>query len=910
MAVAEIFENQIPTASGAVPGTLAGTVFGTVEPTVLEAGNGGEVLVPGGGFLLRADFARSGADLVLTGEDGGRVVVREYFAVENPPTLVTEDGSQVPADLATRLAGPVAPGQYAQAAPTPGAEPIGTVDTAEGEVFAVRADGTRVALSDGASVYQGDVLQTGGDGALKIVFADGTRFSLGELARMTIDELIYNPSANEGSALFSVLQGTFSFVSGAAAKTAPDAMIIRTPVASIGIRGTVLLIKVGLSGELLSVTLVGDTGAVQMFADGVTVGGELDVAGATMFFAPGADPAQTILSDQQIEEYYGGEAYGNAEAAALAQLDPAAGPQGDTAVFTVTSEGQPEGGGLGDPVVIPGSQGDLNGLFDGGARGAGGGHDGGFIAATAYGPQVTGVKDITVDTGQGAAQHQLVALTPESPLGGRLDPASVNGVDPRNLAIDNAQQVSVTFVSESAGYQNALGWYQIGPAGAIVDPQFIWTNTSAQDSGGTLIPGTSSVALGEVAEGGQIGFFLISDGYDTADLAGLDLSSGQLEFRDVETGEPVTIFDAAADIELAFVAPGGETVLNGNVFHTAADESLGNLSLNPDQLQHAVSWSDEGSLIVGFEDLLGGGDRDFGDAVIRVDFAATANGEDGPFGAYGGVPIASGFEITDLDSSGAGGGLIASAAVQFVDGTFQAGDQLTVLDTETLASSGIASIYSASDGTLLLVGPATADVYQAILRSVSFSISDPDNAGARELGFRLTDVDGNESVGAVSLSVDSGAFLNGTGSDDIILGDKTDNTLFGGDGNDTLVGGGGQDVLTGGAGADSFVYAGLSELGDTITDFSAAQGDTLVFRAAAFGDIGPVQEGENFVVIGGAYDGTLGDEAPTSWSNGEPTFIADGTGRLYYDANGSGDGYTVVADISGSTPGAADIQTV
>ncbi len=49
--------------------------------------------------------------------------------------------------VAETLAGPVAPVQYAQAAPGVAGEPVARVETIDGEAFAVRADGTRVALS-------------------------------------------------------------------------------------------------------------------------------------------------------------------------------------------------------------------------------------------------------------------------------------------------------------------------------------------------------------------------------------------------------------------------------------------------------------------------------------------------------------------------------------------------------------------------------------------------------------------------------------------------------------------------------------------------------------------------------------------------------------------------------------------
>jgi Ca2+-binding RTX toxin-like protein len=74
--------------------------------------------------------------------------------------------------------------------------------------------------------------------------------------------------------------------------------------------------------------------------------------------------------------------------------------------------------------------------------------------------------------------------------------------------------------------------------------------------------------------------------------------------------------------------------------------------------------------------------------------------------------------------------------------------------------------------------------------------------------------------------------ISGSGGGESIVDGAGSNILHGGAGNDILVGGAGDDVLTGGPGSDTFVYhrgdrgAG-SPRGDTITDFSLADGDQL-----------------------------------------------------------------------------------
>ena len=127
------------------------------------------------------------------------------------------------------------------------AEAIGKVETLEGEVTVTRADGTQDRLAVGDPVFQGDEIATG-NGSLGVTLADQTTFSMAANGQITLDEMIYDPSTQEGTIAFSVTEGLFTFVSGMVAKTDPNAMAINTPVATIGIRGTQLGLEVKEDG--------------------------------------------------------------------------------------------------------------------------------------------------------------------------------------------------------------------------------------------------------------------------------------------------------------------------------------------------------------------------------------------------------------------------------------------------------------------------------------------------------------------------------------------------------------------------------------------------------------------------------------------------------------------------------------
>ncbi|MBF0249593.1 MAG: tandem-95 repeat protein, partial [Alphaproteobacteria bacterium] len=214
---------------------------------------GDEVLLPPGFNPAEVDFVRAGPDLVMTTPDGEEVVVTDFFMQETPPTLVTDGGAHFDGDLVARLAGSPTP---AQVAGTAGAsEAIGRVVNIDGEVTITRADGTKVTLNEGDPVFLGDIVETAGDGGIGILLADGTSLAMGEDALMVLDEMVYDPSVQEGSIGLSVLRGVFTMVSGEIAKTDPEAMQVFTPMATIGIRGTQVGLDLG-RGDVLNVVLM------------------------------------------------------------------------------------------------------------------------------------------------------------------------------------------------------------------------------------------------------------------------------------------------------------------------------------------------------------------------------------------------------------------------------------------------------------------------------------------------------------------------------------------------------------------------------------------------------------------------------------------------------------------------------
>ena len=199
------------------------------------------IIVSDAQLLFNAEFKRTGLDLVLSG-DGREVVLHDYFKGEKHAPLASPDGAHLTGDLVNALAGQV---QYAQAdGSTSANKVIGHVTKLVGSATATR-NGVSIILNNGDNVEKGDVVQSGSDSTVGITFIDGTVFGLSSNARMVLNEMVYDPNGSNNSSLLSLVAGTITFVAGETAKHGD--MKVDTPVATMGIRGTAVLVEIDFS---------------------------------------------------------------------------------------------------------------------------------------------------------------------------------------------------------------------------------------------------------------------------------------------------------------------------------------------------------------------------------------------------------------------------------------------------------------------------------------------------------------------------------------------------------------------------------------------------------------------------------------------------------------------------------------
>ncbi|OYY91998.1 MAG: hypothetical protein B7Y45_00450 [Sphingomonas sp. 28-66-16] len=90
-----------------------------------------------------------------------------------------------------------------------------------------------------------DEVQTQANSQLRVLLLDKSDFTVGANARVTIDRFVYDPARGTRSMGATVARGAFRFMSGRSSGAGSTGSTIKTPIASIGIRGTMVEGTVG-----------------------------------------------------------------------------------------------------------------------------------------------------------------------------------------------------------------------------------------------------------------------------------------------------------------------------------------------------------------------------------------------------------------------------------------------------------------------------------------------------------------------------------------------------------------------------------------------------------------------------------------------------------------------------------------
>lgn len=162
------------------------------------------------------------------------------------------------------------------------AQPVGNASAIRPAATQVPPQGTRTDLRLRDPIIRNAELATADRGAIEVTFLDGSRLTMGQNSRLTVDEYVYAGPGGAGKQTIRYTKGLFRFVSGSIPK---KDVRIDTPTVSIGIRGTIfrsligddgagaVSVEYGLNGEVYEVVLTSkETGKTVTLRSGQKVG--------------------------------------------------------------------------------------------------------------------------------------------------------------------------------------------------------------------------------------------------------------------------------------------------------------------------------------------------------------------------------------------------------------------------------------------------------------------------------------------------------------------------------------------------------------------------------------------------------------------------------------------------------------
>ncbi|KZB73352.1 MULTISPECIES: FecR domain-containing protein [Thalassospira] len=150
--------------------------------------------------------------------------------------------------IATLLCAPLVTATMLSA-PTPAkaeleAEMAGVSAAVTGEITLSKVTGeVGILVESGMPVYLGDRIITSANAGMQVLLLDETVFTIGPNSDVAIDEFVYDPATGDGRIVADMAKGVMRFVTGKIPLNNPSSMDVNLPVGSIGIRGTIGLIR-------------------------------------------------------------------------------------------------------------------------------------------------------------------------------------------------------------------------------------------------------------------------------------------------------------------------------------------------------------------------------------------------------------------------------------------------------------------------------------------------------------------------------------------------------------------------------------------------------------------------------------------------------------------------------------------
>ena len=130
---------------------------------------------------------------------------------------------------------------------------VGKVTEQTGPTEIVRARQS-ISSAVNTAVEMNDTIVTARSRA-ELTFEDATKVKITEQSKLIIDDFVYDPKSGTGKLAMKVALGTARYASGQIAKNSPQQVAVKTPTASIAVRGTDFSMTVDELGRSLVMLL-------------------------------------------------------------------------------------------------------------------------------------------------------------------------------------------------------------------------------------------------------------------------------------------------------------------------------------------------------------------------------------------------------------------------------------------------------------------------------------------------------------------------------------------------------------------------------------------------------------------------------------------------------------------------------
>ncbi len=131
---------------------------------------------------------------------------------------------------------------------------VGEVTKQIGQDASISRDADTIVVGEGTGVQMKDSITTS-KAKLELTFDDDTKVSITRQSKLVIDDFVYDPNSGTGKLAMNVAMGTVRYASGAIARNSRENVRLRTPTATIAVRGTDFTMTVDEIGRSLVILL-------------------------------------------------------------------------------------------------------------------------------------------------------------------------------------------------------------------------------------------------------------------------------------------------------------------------------------------------------------------------------------------------------------------------------------------------------------------------------------------------------------------------------------------------------------------------------------------------------------------------------------------------------------------------------